>query len=278
MHRKNLKMLSLAIAAAMMMTQSVVGVSATALAKGTETVQEQEVNSELAHELYESKSTDSMEQSKLQRLGVTSSDLMINLVEDTTLYNALLQLYNTETGEGLTDATFTYGKLSEYTGKLDFSSVSGAGSIQSIEGLGLAKNASSIDLSSLTGVTVIPKEEFQNCNFTKISLPSSIEVIEDKALEQCRSLKELNLPDTLTTFGEQAFASCTALESVNVVKNGTVVKNTLPSALTTPGQQAFLNNTALTKITLPSYGNGAIFQKATGIFSGCEKLEEITIF
>lgn len=75
----------------------------------------------------------------------------------------------------------------------------------------------------------IPNSAFRGCNFSKISIPSSIKFIRGSAFEDCRWITEpLELPEGLISIADYAFHSCMSLPSI-----------TLPSTLQTIQQNAF---------------------------------------
>lgn len=211
----------------------------------------------------------------IEKTTVTASagTLVYNLMTDKTLFNMVLSAYNEGAGAQKNKNNFTYGDLSAYTGVLDFSSTANAASVRSIAGLGCAKKAQSINISSFTGVTTIPAEEFSGCAFQTIVLPSSITTIGTSAFFECKNLTTITLPDTLQSLGKQAFASCTSLKSVHSTKKN----NTLPSGLTVIKEQVFLDDTSLEEIAIPSFANGRIMQDEPSLFAGCTKLARVTI-
>lgn len=142
----------------------------------------------------------------IEKTTVTASagTLVYNLMTDKTLFNMVLSAYNEGAGAQKNKNNFTYGDLSAYTGVLDFSSTANAASVRSIAGLGCAKKAQSINISSFTGVTTIPAEEFSGCAFQTIVLPSSITTIGTSAFFECKNLTTITLPDTLQSLGKQA--------------------------------------------------------------------------
>lgn len=211
----------------------------------------------------------------MEKTTVTASNgtLVYNLIADKTLFAMVLSAYNTGVGTTKTQSNFTYGDLSTYTGALDFSGAANAASVKSIEGLGCAKQAASINMSKFTGVTTIPAEEFSGCAFETIVLPTSIKTIGASAFFECKKLTAITLPNTLESLGKQAFASCSALKNVH----STTAKNTLPSGLKVIKEQAFLDDTSLEEITIPSFADGRIMQDEPSLFSGCTKLAKVTI-
>lgn len=203
----------------------------------------------------------------------SSGTLVYNLIADKTLFAMVLSAYNEGASAAKTQSNFTYGDLSTYTGTLDFSGATNAASVKSIEGLGCAKQAASINMSKFTGVTTIPAEEFSGCAFETIVLPTSIKTIGASAFFECKKLTAITLPNTLESLGKQAFASCSALKNVH----STTAKNTLPSGLKVIKEQAFLDDTSLEEITIPSFADGRIMQDEPSLFSGCTKLAKVTI-
>lgn len=203
----------------------------------------------------------------------SSGTLVYNLMTDKTLFDIVLSAYNEGAGTQKDKTNFTYGDLSAYEGTFDFSGAANAASVKSIEGLGCAQKAQSIDMSSFTAVTTIPAEEFSGCAFETINLPSSITTIGASAFFECKNLTTITLPDTLQSLGKQAFASCTSLQSVHSTK----ADNTLPSGLTVIKEQVFLDDVSLEEITIPSFANGRIMQDEPSLFAGCKKLAKVTI-
>lgn len=203
----------------------------------------------------------------------SSGTLVYNLMTDKTLFDIVLSAYNEGAGTQKDKTNFTYGDLSAYEGTFDFSGAANAASVKSIEGLGCAQKAQSIDMSSFTAVTTIPAEEFSGCAFETINLPSSITTIGASAFFECKNLTTITLPDTLQSLGKQAFASCTSLQSVHSTK----AANTLPSGLTVIKEQVFLDDVSLEEITIPSFANGRIMQDEPSLFAGCKKLAKVTI-
>jgi hypothetical protein len=81
-----------------------------------------------------------------------------------------------------------------------------------------------IDLSSVTGLTAIPKEFFfGNSSVKRVDLPETITEIENSAFNSCTSLNTLNLPDGITTFGNSAFLGCSLLTIDNLPKSTTTI-------------------------------------------------------
>lgn len=200
-----------------------------------------------------------------------SGDLVKDLIPDANLRQAVRDAYNTKMDTSYTDSTFTYGQLSSFDGALNLAGYSAASSVKSLEGLGYAKKAASIDISTFTGVTEIKPSEFAGCEFTEIKLPTSITTIGSNTFSKCKKLQTITLPDGLKTLGSKAFESCEGLEYINTTSK----KNTLPAGLTSVGDMVFVYNTSLQEITIPDLGS--VIENSVSLFYGCKKLSSITI-
>ncbi len=103
---------------------------------------------------------------------------------------------------------------------------------------------------------------FTDCtSLTRVTLPSTVTLIADKAFKGCTSLESINLADSrVETIMEYAFNGCTSLKSI-----------TFPSTLTEIGQSAFAAS-GLTEITVSETVEtiGAV------AFNGCTSLARVT--
>ncbi|SKA66404.1 Leucine rich repeat-containing protein [Eubacterium uniforme] len=192
-----------------------------------------------------------------------TTEVSTAIVKDTTLLNALKQIV----GKG---SNITVAQLKAYDGNIDLSSYTG---IKSIEGLGYARKAKSFNLSKLTGVTKIPKEEFYSCAMESVSLPSSITEIETYAFAGCEKLASINLPNSITMIHENAFENCYALNNV-----------TLPSGLVKLGGAAFSGCKSIQSIVIPNtlktditdVDNDTVKTMGASVFANCESLNKVT--
>lgn len=88
-------------------------------------------------------------------------------------------------------------------------------------------------------VTVIGKEAFFHCGYTKITLPEGIVTIEACAFEHSTKLESVNIPSTVTTIENAAFDGISKLTVINV-----------PASVTSIGDWAFHRCTNLTAINI----------------------------
>ena len=112
-------------------------------------------------------------------------------------------------------------------------------------------------------VSQIGKSAFEGYSgITKMTIPSTVSIIEEKAFRNCTALREINTPQPLSTIGDYAFEGCSSLESYG-----------LQASISKLGEGCFRNCTSLTSVTFPTSLNN-IPAKA---FEGCTALEEIYI-
>ena len=123
----------------------------------------------------------------------------------------------------------------------------------------------SATLSSITipsSVNTIEESAFRNCgNLSKIVISEGVTKIEDFAFSCCTNLIEVTLPQTVTHIGNYAFNECSKLARV-----------TIPSSVTDLGNFAFYE-TGLTSVCIP--GNIKWLRSYT--FANCTSLASVTI-
>lgn len=103
---------------------------------------------------------------------------------------------------------------------------------------------------------------FYKCkNLKRVSLPSTVKVIEESVFETCKKLEEMKLPPALTKIGKSAFRSCSALEEIAIplsVKSIGITafkfckklkKAYIPKTVTKIGKEAFAKCPELTIVT-----------------------------
>lgn len=112
-------------------------------------------------------------------------------------------------------------------------------------------------------VTKIGMGAFNNVRntLTEVTLPPTLDEIEDSAFFKCSSLTEITIPEGVTKIGTNAFYGCSQLTSI-----------TIPSTIKNM-DAAFSGNTALSHVTLT---NG-ISKISSSAFKGCTGLTEIKV-
>ena len=104
----------------------------------------------------------------------------------------------------------------------------------------------------------------------EVSLPATLEDIDNCAFADCVSLTALSYPEGLTRIGRNAFEGCTGL-----------LEAKLPDSVTTIGEQAFMNCTSLAEFRYPKswsevdgYASGLTHGET---FAGCESLTYVEV-
>lgn len=110
--------------------------------------------------------------------------------------------------------------------------------------------------------TVIGIDDFRSCaKITRVTLPSTIKLINDFAFQHCNSLSRINFPNGLRTIGENAFSSA-GLEEIII-----------PNSVTKIGKMAFYNCTKLKNVYI---GEG-IQVLGNYEFVACNSLEKFVV-
>ena len=171
-------------------------------------------------------------------------------------------------------ADITVKDLRTYEGDIDLSAFEDYEKIQSLDGLGYARKASSIDASKLTRVKQIKDNEFQNCSFTTFGMPVNVVTIGKSAFFNCTNLTYIDLPDSLTTIQSEAFRNCKSLDGV-----------VFPEGIQKIGNNAFAVCESLASIKIPDGINATIGNSGDdsavglggGVFDGCISLKEVEL-
>ncbi|GHT62778.1 hypothetical protein AGMMS50239_17080 [Bacteroidia bacterium] len=153
---------------------------------------------------------------------------------------------------------------------------------ESLKTVGAAAFRTCSSLKEITipaSVATIGGSVFSGCSaMTKAVILN--EKIEEYQFSNCTSLEEATLSDNLKTIGTQAFAYCKGLEAIAI-----------PASVTTWGSNPFYNCSGLQSVTvkakqLPACFSGlpvvtadltGVEEIATSAFSGCTKLENVTL-
>ena len=95
-----------------------------------------------------------------------------------------------------------------------------------------------------------------------IILPSSLEIIGDRAFRNCSGLTSVTIGDSVTSIGDYAFDDCSGLTSV-----------TIPDSVTSIGDYAFSDCSSLTSVTI----GDSVTSIGDFVFDGCSSLTSVTI-
>ena len=110
-------------------------------------------------------------------------------------------------------------------------------------------------------IEVIGEKAFENCSLLEsVEMPPSITNIEDYAFAGCSSLKTIDLPPGVIHIGIGAFRDCSSLRSID-----------MPDSLTTIGALAFDLCSKLEEVYLPSN----LYEIEDGTFTNCEALKKV---
>jgi hypothetical protein len=143
------------------------------------------------------------------------------------------------------------------------------------------------------GVKSIETYAFLRCELLeKVTLPSTLEEIENDTFFYCSSLKEICIPEGVKSIGWRAFGSCKLLEKVtlsstleriedNTFSDCSSLKEIcIPEGVKSIGNGAFESCESLEKVILPSSLEkigGRVTGRYRGAFYGCTKLRDINL-
>ena len=92
------------------------------------------------------------------------------------------------------------------------------------------------------GVEVIGEKAFENCEgLTSVSIPNSVHSIGPSAFYRCKGLESVTLPDGITQIGHETFYECESLKHV-----------TIPQGVISIGREAFRGCTAMEHVSIPN--------------------------
>ncbi len=118
------------------------------------------------------------------------------------------------------------------------------------------------EISMGASVKKIGDGAFFNCAFSKIDVPTCLEVIGAGAFERCASLTAFAIPESVKSIGESAFSNCTKLESAP-----------LPPNLKSIGAKTFYNCVYLKEVQIPS----TVQTIGDQAFEGCANVQRMDI-
>ena len=118
-----------------------------------------------------------------------------------------------------------------------------------------------------------------------ISIPSTVEEIEEYAFYSCSKVTSIVIPDTVTKIEDHVFTYCSSLESINIPEGiakiekynfsycSSLASISLPSTLKNIGVACFMECISLADVSLP---NG-LETISDGAFLKCTSIEEINV-
>lgn len=142
--------------------------------------------------------------------------------------------------------------------------------VTNLQGLGYARKATGFDMSGCNQVTSIADNEFNECEMTKVTLPSSVTRIGNSAFKACSKLTTINL-NSVDWIGETAFAGCAVLNDSSIA----TMKHTLQYL----GNGAFQGCLAITQASVPEITDTTLAYKVPKqLFQNCQKLVKVTFY
>lgn len=179
---------------------------------------------------------------------------------------------------------FTDGNLI-YTVNADGQSVTVSGTSGSPTQLTIGSSISDGNGKSYT-VTKIGMGAFNNVRntLTEVTLPPTLDEIEDSAFFKCSSLTEITIPEGVTKIGTNAFYGCSQLTSITIPStiknmdaafpsNPKLSQVTLTNGIYRISSSAFKDCTGLTEIKVPT----SVYEICSDAFNGCTGLTSVTL-
>lgn len=119
---------------------------------------------------------------------------------------------------------------------------------------------------------------------TEVTLPPTLDEIEDSAFFQCSSLTEITIPEGVTKIGTNAFYGCSQLTSITIPRtiknmdaafpsNPKLSQVTLTNGIYRISSSAFKDCTGLTEIKVPT----SVYEICSDAFNGCTGLTSVTL-
>lgn len=175
----------------------------------------------------------------------------------------------------------TKGNL-KYTVNADGKSVTVSGTSRNPKQLTIESSISDGNGNSYT-VTKIGMGAF-NSTLEEVTLPPTLDEIEDSAFFKCSSLTEITIPEGVTKIGTNAFYGCSQLTSITIPStiknmdtafpsNPKLSQVTLTNGIYRISSSAFKDCTGLTEIKVPI----SVVQICPGAFNGCTNLKRVLL-
>ena len=176
---------------------------------------------------------------------------------------------------------FTDGNL-KYKVNADGQSVTVSGTSRNPKQLTIESSISDGNGNSYT-VTKIGMGAF-NSTLEEVTLPPTLDEIEDSAFFKCSSLTEITIPEGVTKIGTNAFYGCSQLTSITIPStiknmdtafpsNPKLSQVTLTNGIYRISSSAFKDCTGLTEIKIPT----SVYEICSDAFNGCTGLTSVTL-
>lgn len=179
---------------------------------------------------------------------------------------------------------FTDGNL-KYKVNADGQSVTVSGTSGSPTQLTIESSISDGNGKSYT-VTKIGMGAFNNVRntLTEVTLPPTLDEIEDSAFFKCSNLTKVIIPEGVTKIGTNAFYGCSQLTSITIPStiknmdaafpsNPKLSQVTLTNGIYRISSSAFKDCTGLTEIKVPT----SVYEICPGAFNGCTNLKRVLL-
>lgn len=170
----------------------------------------------------------------------------------------------------------------KYTVNADGESVTVSGTSGNPTQLNIESSISDGNGKSYT-VTKIGMGAF-NSTLEEVTLPPTLDEIEDSAFFKCSSLTEITIPEGVTKIGTNAFYGCSQLTSITIPStiknmdtafpsNPKLSQVTLTNGIYRISSSAFKDCTGLTEIKIPT----SVYEICSDAFNGCTGLTSVTL-
>lgn len=169
----------------------------------------------------------------------------------------------------------------KYTVNADGQSVTVSGTSGNPRHLTIESSIS--DNGTIYTVTKIGMGAF-NSTLEEVTLPPTLDEIEDSAFFKCSSLTEITIPEGVTKIGTNAFYGCSQLTSITIPStiknmdtafpsNPKLSQVTLTNGIYRISSSAFKDCTGLTEIKIPT----SVYEICSDAFNGCTGLTSVTL-
>ena len=181
------------------------------------------------------------------------------------------------------------GYITGYTGESGNLVIPGTVENKTVLGVASGAFQNRWDIETVTlpdSLQHIEDNAFSHCgNLSAVIFGSGLKTIGSRAFENCTHLRSLTLPEGLESLGEYAFNSCESLEMVTLpstlreLPKGAfyicwrLKEVNIPEGVTYIGQDAFYECEGMLKLTLPT----TLRTISSGAFAACVRLTEVTI-